>query len=134
MRSWMTSAALLIHVLALAQPPAQYAEFPPKSGKQVVLVDSVRDGDTVKAFFLVPASIRLYGINAPEIDTDQGKVARDALAAMVPAGSRTEIELIGHDKYGRTLAKIRTRDGGDASAWMVAAGHAKEWDGKGPKP
>ncbi len=55
----------------------------------------ITDGDTVKLSadlgFGISAKItvRCLGINAPELNTPEGKAARDALHAKLPPGTRT---------------------------------------------
>jgi endonuclease YncB( thermonuclease family) len=58
-------------------------------GPYAGVVDLVHDGDTVNVrldvgFDLtVYARVRIYGINAPELSTDAGKVARDFAQSIV---------------------------------------------------
>lgn len=74
----------------------------------------VVDGDTVHLEVDVGFSasikmkIRLAGINAPELDTDAGKAARDYLSGLLPIGSNVFIRTLKdrQEKYGRYLAYI----------------------------
>ena len=68
---------MLISVVALEVP--RYTPYPPISGEHEVLVLRVIDGDTVEIGYVSTQKIRLYGINAPEINTAEGKASRSAL-------------------------------------------------------
>jgi micrococcal nuclease len=105
------------------------------------IVDLVVDGDTVNArldvgFDLtVYSRIRVNGINAPETSTPAGKEAREFARTLLPAGTTVMVTSLGWDKYGgRIEGRIAMPDGTDFAEAMVAAGHAKVWDGKGPRP
>lgn len=132
--AWTCVLCLFLHVLAAAPVgDVKIAEFPPKRGKYVVYVERIKDGDTIKFYYLVPEERgRLWGINTPEIDTDAGKAARSALQAMVPPGLH-EVEFLGPEKFGGVMLRIRNKDG-DVVTQMIGAGHGKPWDGRGKKP
>jgi endonuclease YncB( thermonuclease family) len=105
------------------------------------VVVRIIDGDTVNVVATVPvesdfvtftiafpASIRLAGINAPEIRTPAGPAARDALAGLLPVGSHVAIAGVHADKYsGRWDASVTTPDGTDCSAWMLGHGFATKY-------
>jgi endonuclease YncB( thermonuclease family) len=88
------------------------------------------DGDTIQ---IGATKIRFAGIDAPE--TDQvcldahgqrwacGIASRDELVKH-SAGRPWECDLIGTDKYGRSLGKCFV-EGEDVSAWMVRSGWAR---------
>lgn len=72
---------------------------------------------------------RVFGINAPEVRTAEGKAARDFAAALLPVGAVVEIVSHGWDKYGgRFDGDIVLPDGRDFATAMVAAGHAVKKD------
>ncbi len=106
------------------------------------VVDLVHDGDTVYArldlgFDLtVYARVRIYGINAPELDTDAGKLARDFARTLLPVGTAVTVISHGWDKYGgRIDGDISVQPSGDGFGQAVIdAGHAVPWDGTGTKP
>lgn len=98
-----------------------------------VNIVGVHDGDTVTVdidlgFYLTHRTpIRLAGVNAPELKTPEGKVARDALQNFVvghPGQWTAQTFKSGEEKYGRWLAKLIAPDGFDVSAWMVLNGFA----------
>jgi micrococcal nuclease len=89
-------------------------------------LNRVIDGETVNltidlGFRLTyTANCRLSGINAPEINTEQGKVSKVALIQMIE--SEFTIESTGLDKYGRPVVKI-----GNINDKMVEGGYAKKY-------
>jgi endonuclease YncB( thermonuclease family) len=104
------------------------------------VVSQVQDGDTVYAqldlgFDLtVYARVRVYGINAPELSTVEGKAARDYARTLLPVGTAITVVSYGWDKYGgRIDGAIRSATVPDYSAAMIAAGHAVAYYGIGPK-
>jgi micrococcal nuclease len=97
----------------------------------------VVDGDTLKVtvdlgFRVVyQTAVRLAGINAPEMNTAEGKRAKAALQALVDRYSGQWVAQTyknGHDKYGRWLARLVTPDGVDVNEWMLAQGHATRYE------
>lgn len=112
---------------------------------------SVHDGDTCTLLVSlgldvrVRVTLRVAGINAPELATPEGKIAQQfALSWLMAAGpgewpfviaSQKAATEIGTEKYGRYLAQIwRLSDGTELGAAMIAANQAAPWDGHGPKP
>ena len=90
---------------------------------------------TPRGIELEGQAVRLLGCNAPELATPDGKTAQAALAAMLPIGSQVTISSVAWDKYGgRVDAIVTDTTGRDITQAMIAAGHAKAWDGTGPKP
>lgn len=108
--------------------PAQ-AFCPVPSGLITIKVQHVVDGDTLR--LVDGRSVRLIGINAPEIGR-RGKrseplaeTARRRLLALVKdnggrVGLRTGRE--SRDRYGRTLAQVYGRSGDNLSARLLAEG------------
>jgi micrococcal nuclease len=104
-------------------------------------VTKVIDGDTVDFSVdlglrvFTQARCRLYGLNAPEKNTAEGRRARDYLNELLPVG--TVVTLRTHkdatEKYGRWLAEISV-SGVDINHALLEAGLAKPWDGKGVRP
>lgn len=83
----------------------------------------VVDGDTV---VVRKTQIRLYGIDAPEMNHPFGKKAKWALVRMCK-GQSIRAEILSHDAHGRTVAKCHLPDGSDLSAEMVKQGLAIDW-------
>lgn len=83
----------------------------------------VVDGDTI---VVQKISIRLYGIDAPEMDHPHGERAKWALVDMCK-GQTIRAVVTDVDAYGRTVAKCYLPDGRDLSAEMVKCGLAIDW-------
>lgn len=98
------------------------------------------DGDTVTLKILIwpdlnkVATVRLRGIDAPEIrgECDREKrrawAARDFVRDALGEASSVFVTIHGFDKYGRALADIDI-NGEDLAGQVVEAGHAREYDG-----
>lgn len=105
------------------------------------------DGDTVKVrvdlgfkLFLVE-SVRVYGINAPELHSRneeerlRAKAARTYAGVLAPAGRSFLVRSHkDQDKYGRYLAEIFLDDGRNLGDELIRSGNAKPWDGTGERP
>ena len=83
----------------------------------------VVDGDTV---VLQGLSIRLAGIDAPELDHSYGRNAKWALFRLCE-GHVIRAELTETDVHGRAVARCFLPDGRDLAAEMVRTGHAIDW-------
>ena len=79
----------------------------------------VIDGDTVILHVDLgfdtwkKVSVRLYGINAPEIKGESkelGFKSKEYLESLIPAGSFIKFHCIGQDKYGRWLGSLYKDD------------------------
>jgi len=106
----------LVQVQASAKPSA-----PAWSG----VVTYVVDGDTIKVRPPgggKPVSIRIHGIDAPEICQAGGTASREALMRKI-GGQRVMVHGRHHDDYGRLLAKVSFK-GEDTGRWMVSQGLA----------
>lgn len=99
-------------------------------------ITRVVDGDTVHAKVDLGFSIsqdmklRLAGINAPELNTPEGKAAREELRKLIeyhPVVVHTVKDR--QEKFGRYLAEIITIDGIDVNKTMIEAGHAAAYHG-----
>lgn len=100
-----------------------------------VKVVSVHDGDTVHAevdlgFDLrIRATLRLKGIDAPELNTAEGKRARDYLREEGPKVVKMKTYKDRKEKYGRYLATLYDAEGEDLNQRMIDTGHAVAYDG-----
>lgn len=95
------------------------------------LVLDVHDGDTVTVApggdASTPLTIRLYGVDAPELEQPGGVAARSWLAGQLPAGAEVEVIPYGVDRYGRALGLLQCGPVGQRRTLngnLVAAGHA----------
>lgn len=96
------------------------------------VVSYVVDGDTLRVRPPgggKPVSVRISGIDAPEICQAGGTASRDALMRKL-LGQRVAVHGRGHDDYGRLLAKISFK-GEDTGRWMVAQGLAWSYRNRG---
>lgn len=70
-------------------------------------------------------SARIYGIDAPELNTDAGKAALDYATHLCPPGTLVKVTSHGWDKYGgRFDATITLPDGSDFAQAMLDAKQA----------
>ncbi|MGX9357454.1 thermonuclease family protein [Roseobacteraceae bacterium S113] len=83
----------------------------------------ITDGDTIT---VQKTQIRLYGIDAPELNHPFGIKAKWALHALCK-GQVITAEVTAIDKFGRTVARCCLPDGRDLSAEMVKLGMAIDW-------
>ena len=78
---------------------------------------------------------RLVGLNARELHDPGGKEAREALAELLPIGTKVRIVSFSVDKYGgRFDATVIREDGLVVNEWLIANGWAARWDGTGQRP
>ncbi len=110
-------------------PQVGLSPFDAKSAKsqprKTVLSGSayVIDGDTV---VVQKTQIRLFGVDAPEINHPYGQKAKWALVNLCK-GQIVRAETIEQDDYGRIVARCYLQDGSDLSAEMVKLGLAIDW-------
>ncbi|MGL5735122.1 MAG: thermonuclease family protein [Beijerinckiaceae bacterium] len=128
---------------ALVEITGSIAVAPPLhlAGPLPVTVTQVIDGDTVEARVQVwlgqdvVTRVRLRGIDAPEIagacgeERQRALAARDRLAALTAQGPLTLTD-IGRDKYfGRVVARLMNRQGGDLGRMLLREGLARPYQG-----
>lgn len=95
-------------------------------------VNRIVDGDTVNltidlGFRLsYTANCRLSGINAPEMNTEEGKTSKIALSIMLGIGDKVTINSTGLDKYGRPVVVILRKDT-TVNKIMLDNNHAKPY-------
>lgn len=95
-------------------------------------VMKVIDGDTVDVAIDLglrifnQTRIRLYGINAPELNTEEGKQAKARLSELMPVGGEFILRTIKDrkEKYGRYLGIFVDSDGHEVSQRMISEGLA----------
>lgn len=83
----------------------------------------VTDGDTIK---IKKTQVRLFGIDAPEMNHPYGKKAKWALHKLCK-DQIIRAEITDVDDHGRTVAHCYLPDGRDLSAEMVKQGLAIDW-------
>lgn len=111
------TCARIIYAAAIVLLPCQAA------AEDIVGIARVVDGDTLA---IGTVRVRLWGIDAPEIDSDQGVAAAAAIKGFV-GRSVVTCAPKGNDGYGRVVALCRRGDGEDLALLMVRSGHAQDW-------
>ena len=113
---------LIVSVLALFVAIINKTEYklPPVNNGNLI---RVADGDTI----LVRGEsgeirLRLYGIDAPELNQNYGATSKKALQKMLSAGT-IEYTIIETDQYGRGVALVKT-EALDINRQMILEGHA----------
>ena len=94
------------------------------------VVSRVVDGDTVYVtldlgwHISLYSSLRVAGIDCPELPTPEGIAAKARAQALLPTG--TAVTVVSHklDKYGRVLADVLLADGTNFGQLMLREGHA----------
>ena len=86
-----------------------------------ISIAKVTDGDTVVTS--EGDRIRLWGIDAPEMNQPYGKEATIALTGLIH-GKKLFVEIIDTDRYGRQVARIYTADGMHINRLLVCSGAA----------
>ena len=105
-------------------PPFEQTSSGPVPGRTEVRGTAyVVDGDTL---IIQQTQIRLFGIDAPELDHPHGKNAKWALVSLCK-GKTVHAEITAQDTHGRTVARCSLDDGRDLSAEMVKLGLAIDW-------
>lgn len=120
-----TTSALPRPIPAPRQPIGFHARTSRPRSKPLALSGSawVVDGDTIT---IQKTQIRLFGIDAPELNHPYGKKAKWALHSLCK-GHVVRAEIVGADDYGRTVGRCYLADGRDLSAEMVKLGMALDW-------
>lgn len=119
--------------------PAEFVNHPLPfiGGKYRGVVTYVVDGDTVDLMLDVGLNeyrylnCRIFGINAPELNTEAGKLAAEYLKTHALRQPCRVTTVRDKDKYGRYLATIELVEFDqnfiDVAAMMIQAGHAVEY-------
>ena len=115
--------ALLTALLTAASPSAsaQASVLQLLSGS----VADVKDGDTIVVEDRVGQflTVRLNGVDSPELGQSYGREARSLLRKLL-TGQSVRVEIVKMDRYGRYVGKVTLSDGTDAGLAMVRSGLA----------
>lgn len=84
----------------------------------------VIDGDT---FELDGEKIRIWGIDAPEMDEPMGEPAQRFLDQYLQAVGQVNCTGFYLDDHGRTVAQCFSPQGEDIACRIVNEGHARDW-------
>ena len=125
---------IAVYLISGACNRAEAASCPNLKAKIIRVVD----GDTVE----IKLSVRVADIDAPEMNTREGKNAKRYLQDRLELYSvptlgglfksvPTTISVRNIDRYGRLVGRVLTDELGDISPMMVEAGHAKDYVWRG---
>lgn len=93
-------------VLALCLAGAALADEPTRP-LMPATVTKVNDGDSIEVNLdLGPARVRLSAIDTPEYDQPYGDKSSAAMKALLPVGSKVELEVITQDQFRRLVAVV----------------------------
>ena len=106
-----------------SHPFDQATSSPCVGGETLVGSAYVIDGDSI---IVRKTQIRLFGIDAPELDHPFGQKAKWAMVNLCK-GQKIRAEVTDRDTHGRTVAKCYLDDGRDLSAELVKLGLAIDW-------
>jgi endonuclease YncB( thermonuclease family) len=100
------------------------------------VVDHVHDGDTIvlKSIDLgldvirTNIRVRFYAYNAPELNTPEGKIARDYLSTLIKPDQQVVVSSAHWDKYANRIDGLiyTSLTGEEVGKMMFAAGYVKE--------
>lgn len=115
---------------AISPPRTPYCPAAPKPGPAALPIPDViegaayvTDGDTI---VIKKKNIRLYGIDAPEMNHPYGKNSKWAMMKLCK-GQTIRAEVTDSDDHGRIVAKCYLPDGRDLSEELVKLGLAIDW-------
>jgi micrococcal nuclease len=102
------------------------------------VIDRIVDGDTVVVIIdlgfraSMKLSLRLYGIDTPELKNPSGKEARKYLQSRLPQGTTIVINTFKnkYDKYGRWLGELWL-ESENLNQTLITVGHAIPYFGEG---
>jgi len=114
---------------ALAFTTTIWAADPPKPLPVLAAaVTRVNDGDSIEVNLdSGPARVRMSAIDTPEYDQPYGAKSSAALKALLPIGSKVELEVITQDQFKRFVATVWLVDGDkriNINETMLREGHA----------
>jgi endonuclease YncB( thermonuclease family) len=116
----VTRIAIVVLALFLLLPTASLAQHQIFSGKVV----GVLDGDTIDVMHgEKPERVRLNGIDCPEKGQAFGSRAKQFTSDLA-FGKNVTVEVIDHDRYGRTVGEVILPDGRGLNRELVRAGLA----------
>lgn len=117
MNRFFVPAVLCAALVCFARPCAAWE----------AVVSNVHDGDTVTvapgAAADLRMGVRLYGIDAPELDQPHGPEAAAALAGILPVGAVVEVVPVNTDRYGRVVGLL-VHEGRTINLAMIEQGWA----------
>ena len=120
-------AAVVAGVAALGATAVFAAEPPVQLGVPAV-VTRVNDGDSIEVSLAAGSGrVRFAAIDTPEYDQPYGSQSSAALKAMLPVGSKVELDVITEDAFRRMVAMVWIEKDGErinVNETMLRQGHA----------
>ena len=104
-------------------PPRTTPAKPTRPPRTLTGTAWVIDGDTI---VIDRVHLRLFGIDAPELDHPYGQKAKSAMIGLCK-GHEVRAEIRENDHYDRCVARCFLPDGRDLSAELVKMGLAIDW-------
>lgn len=103
--------ARAIAVVSVLAAGAAFAADPPKV--LAATVSKINDGDSIEVQLESGAGrVRLSAVDTPEYDQPYGDKSSAALKALLPVGSKVDLEIVTQDQFRRIVAVV----------WLVADG------------
>lgn len=96
-------------------------------------VTRIIDGDTLCGYADLGArvhlsvTVRVLGIDCPEMNTTAGKAVRMVVDGLCPPGARVVVISRKLDSFGRVLGDVLLADGRDLAGVLLAGGHARPY-------
>lgn len=122
-----TVARWLVAAACCALSAARAAEPPVKLGVPAI-VTRVNDGDSIEVDLAAgPGRVRFAAIDTPEYDQPYGAESSAALKALLPVGSKVELDVITQDAFRRMVAMVWVVKDGvriNVNETMLEQGHA----------
>ena len=119
--SWLCAGWLALAGAVVAQEGTAFKLIP-------ATVTKVNDGDSLEVQLEAGnGRVRMSAIDTPEYDQPYGKTSSAALQAMLPVGSKVELEVVTQDAFHRMVATVWiTQDGKrvNVNETMLREGHA----------
>jgi endonuclease YncB( thermonuclease family) len=132
-------AAVVVTAALQATSAVRGAEMLP--GPYAASIERVVDGDTLAVRVTIwlqqdiRVLVRVRGVDAPEIrgrcesEKSRAAAATAELARLVADGPVILTAIEGDKYFGRVVADVATREGGNVGAALLAAGVARAYDG-----
>jgi len=121
------TVVLLVALAGLGIGAAFAADLPIQYGVPAV-VTRVNDGDSIEVQLAAgPGRVRFAAIDTPEYDEPYGDKSSAALKAMLPVGSKVELDVITQDAFRRMVAMVWLEKDGERinlNETMLRQGHA----------
>jgi micrococcal nuclease len=106
---------------------SEFEQLLGSAGRSSCTVTEVIDGDTFYCRFGITQTekIRLIGVDAPELNTHEGQIAKNVTEYLTKGKTVTiETDVLKRDKYDRILAYVFLPDGKMLNVLLIQEGYA----------